>query len=126
MICGVDKMGWSSYIIIPRLKLVIETNREIEDIEFYQKESIDEMLDEENIDDGEYIDLKNVKICDITIKNLALLYKDYEIVKCIRGIHIDRLFLYWLMIKGIDFSVKSESSIDREKYKSEGYSIIER
>lgn len=119
-------MGWSSYIVIPRLKLVIETNREIEDIEFYQKESIDEILDEEKIGDGEYFDLKNVKICEITIKNLALLYKDHEIMKCVRGIHIDRLFLYWLKVKGIDFDIKSESVIDREKYKNEGYLIIER
>ena len=119
-------MGWSSYIIIPRLKLIVETNREIEDIDFYQKECIDEILDEENIDDGVYADLKNVKIFDITIENLALLYKDHEIMQCIRGIHVDRLFLYWLKVKGIDFDIKSESTIDREKYKSEGYIIIER
>lgn len=122
----VNKMGWSNYIIIPKLKIIVETNREIDDIESYQKESIDEIVDEENIDDGVYLDLENVKINDITIKDLALLYKDHEIMQCVRGIHIDRLLLYWLQNKGIDFEVKSEHNIDKEKYKSEGYIFIER
>lgn len=119
-------MGWSNYIIVPQLKLIVETNREVEDIEFYQKESLDKILEEEDIDDGVYLDLENVKVCDITIKDLALLYRDHEVMQCVRGIHIDRLLLYWLKIKEIDFDVKSEHTLDKEKYESEGYIIIQR
>lgn len=119
-------MGWSNYIIIPKLKVIIETHREVDDIEFYQKESLDKIVDEENIDDGVYLDLENIKVSEITIKDLALLYKDHEIMQCVRGIHIDKLLLYWLKIKGIGFNVRSEYDVDREKYKSEGYIIIER
>lgn len=118
-------MGWSNYIIIHQLKVIVETNREVEDIVFYQKDAIDKILDEENIDDA-YLDLENIKISDITIKDLALLYRDHDIVRCIRGTPIDKLLLYWLKIRGIDFDVKSEHSVDREKYKSEGYIFIER
>ncbi len=123
---GAMKMGWSNYIIIPKLKVIVETNREVDDIEFYQKDSFDKIIDEEDVDNDIYLDLENVKIFDITIKELALLYSDHEIMRCIKGIHIDKLLLYWLKTKGIDFEIESEFNIDKEKYKSEGYIFLER
>lgn len=119
-------MGWSNFIIVHKLKILIETNRDVEDIETYRKESLDKILDEENIDDDVYLGIGDIKVSNIKIKDLTLLYKDHEVLQCIRGTHIDKLLLYWLKSRGIDFEVKSEYNIDKDKYKSEGYTIIER
>jgi hypothetical protein len=125
-------MGWSNYIIIPKWKLIIEVPRSVNGIEEYEKIAIDKAIDEDNIDyiarvDGEDIsDVGDMPVHKITIKELAELYKSYDIVQSLSGIDSDKLLLYWLKSRGIDFIVQSEHNIDVKEYMKEGYAKIER
>lgn len=125
-------MGWSNYIVIPKWKLLIEVSRDVNSIEDYEKIAIDRAIDEDNIDydahveGDDRIDMGNVPISKITIKDLTELYKCYNIVESLSGMDRNKLLLYWLKGREIEFSVKSEHSIDVEEYIKEGYAKIER
>lgn len=125
-------MGWSNYIIIPNWKLIIEVSREIDDLKDYEETAIDKAIDEDNIDyddhfDGDnIIDIGNVSINKITVKDLVELYKRYDIVESLSGMDYNKLLLYWLKNRGIEFNITSEYNIDIEKYIKEGYIKIER
>jgi hypothetical protein len=126
------KMGWSNYIVIPTLKLLIEVSRDISDIEDYEDVAIEKAIDEEDIDcethvDGEnVVDMGNVPVGQITIKDLTELYKRYEIVQSLSGMDYNKLLLYWLKVRCIEFSVKSEYDDDVKECIREGYTKIER
>ncbi len=125
-------MGWSNYIIIPDYKLLIEVPRNIDDIEDYAENAIDSAIDEENIDVGENFEeecaltIDNVPINKITIKDIAKLYKRYEIVQNLAGTDYNVLLLFWLKKREIDFEIKSEYNMDIKKYREDGYTIIGR
>lgn len=125
-------MGWSNYIVIPKWKLLIETSRNVNGIEDYEKIAIDKAIDEDNIEyiinvDGKAIeDMGDVPVHKVTIKELTELYKSYDIVQSLSGMDSDKFLLYWLKNRGIDFSVQSENVLDVKEYTKEGYSIIER
>jgi len=125
-------MGWSNYIIIPKLKLLIEVAREINDIEDYEEVAIEKAIDENNIDysdhfDGEdTVDMGNIPIDKITIKDLTELYKRYDIVQSLAGMDYNKLLLFWLKSRGIDFKIESEHNIDINEYNKEGYLRIRR
>ncbi len=125
-------MGWSNYIVIPKWKLLIEISRNVGDIADYEKVAIEKAIDDENVDyethtDEEgVVDMGNVPIHKITIKDLSELYKSYDILQSLSGMDCDKLLLYWLTNRGIDFSIKSEYEINVEKCVEEGYTKIER
>ena len=125
-------MGWSNYIVIPKLKLLIEVSRNVEDIEDYEEAAIDKVIDEDNIDydahcEGEnVIDMGDVSISKITIKDLTELYKSYDMVQSLSGMDYNKLLLYWLKGRDIEFSVKSEYDVDVIECIKEGYMKIER
>lgn len=128
-----NNMGWSNYIVIPRWKLLIEVSRDINEIADYEKTALDKIIDgDDNLDyethfDGEsVVDMENVPVGQITIRDLAELYKRYDIVQSLAGIDYNKLLLYWLKSRGIDFSIKSEYDFDVDKYVEEGYNKIER
>lgn len=120
-------MGWTNFIIIPKLKLVIEISRHINELDDYQKKAIDYLIDEERYEDGdEYIENKNIK--NISIKDLTRLFNTYEQANSIAGMEPDKLFLYWLKNKNIDYEIKSEFEVrenkELEKLKADGYKIL--
>ena len=125
-------MGWSNYIVIPRWKLLIEVSRDVNDLADYEKAAIDEIIGSDSLDfdthfDGEdVVEMGNVPISEITIRDLAELYKRHDIVQSLAGMDYNKLFLYWLKSRGIDFGVKSEYTIDIKEYVKDGYTRIER
>jgi hypothetical protein len=125
-------MGWSNYIVIPKWKLLIEVSRDINELADYEQTAIDKIIDDENLDydthfDGEdVVEMGNVPIGQVTIRDLAELYKRHDIVQSLAGMDYNKLFLYWLKNRGIDFSIQSEYSIDVKEYIKEGYTRIER
>lgn len=125
-------MGWSNYIVIPKWKLLIEVSRNVNGIEDYEKIAIEKAIEEDNIDyvavvDGDNIeDMGDVPVHKITIRELVELYKSYDILQSLSGMDSDKLLLYWLKNRGIDFSIHSENTIKVEDYIEDGYMEIGR
>ena len=125
-------MGWSNFIVIPKWKLIIEVPREVENLEDYYQIAIDNAIDEDNIGLGEHsegediIDVENVPINKITIKDLAELHRRYDIIQSLSGMDYNKFFLFWLKKREIEFSIESEYGIDFGKYEKDGYIIVER
>lgn len=116
-------MGWSNYIIIKDWKMIIETNREVDELEDYIKESLDKM-----IDDNTYVDIStsDLKVSDITVKDLCTMASAYESASSLTCMNSDKLFLYWLESRDIEYEIKSEYNLDLKKYKEDGYKIVSR
>ncbi|GFO97601.1 hypothetical protein ig2599ANME_1806 [groundwater metagenome] len=114
-------MGWSNYIIIPEFKLAIEVSRYVEDIEEYEKDALYKITEEKEVEDVE-----NVKVRDITVKDLTTLYNAHEIVSSLTGFEIDKLLLFWLQNRGIEYKIKSEFEASADQLKNEGYTVIHR
>ena len=119
-------MGWTNFIIVPKLKLVIEISRNINELDDYQKKALDYLTDEERYeDDNDYLENKSAK--NISIKDLTRLFNTYEQANNLAGMESDKFFLYWLESKGIDYEIKSEFELAGgkfEQYKTEEYKIL--
>lgn len=94
-------MGWSNYIIIQKLKWLIEISRNVEDLAEYEETAIKIAIDEDNldnssIDEDRIVDMGDVEINKITIRDLAELYKRYDIIQSLSGMDDDKLLLFWL------------------------------
>lgn len=114
-------MGWSNYIIIPEFKLAMEVSRYVQDIEKYEKDALYKITEERDVEDVE-----NVKVRDITVKDLTTLYNAHEIVNSLTGFEIDKLLLFWLQNRGIEYEIKSEFEATADQLKDEGYTVIRR
>ncbi len=120
-----EKMGWSNYIVIDDLKVSIETNREVDEIEFYREEALDKLIDvPEDIDID--VDMENVKISELTVGNLSSLYQAYKTMCNLYGTHVDKFLLYWLKSKNIKFNIISEYNFDIKKYEEDGFKVLRR
>jgi hypothetical protein len=125
-------MGWSNYIIIPELKLIIEVSRDVGDIEDYECDAIDKAISDDNfehvyhVEGDDVIDIENVPIQKITIKDLAELYRRYDMIQSLTGLDYNKLLLYWMKKRDMAFSIKSEHDIDLKGYEKEGYNIVRR
>lgn len=112
--------------------MLIEIPREIDEIEDYIYSSIEKAINEDSADErmhmiGENIvDMGDVEINKISIRDISELYKTYDIVQNLAGMSRDKLFLFWLKNRGIEFTIKSEHNFDKEEYEKEGYLIIRR
>ena len=115
-------MGWSNYIIIEDWKMIIETSREADELEDYIKESLDKMISNTDID----ISTSDLKVSDMTIKDLCTLASAYENASTLSCMELDKLLLYWLESKDITYEIESEFNIVLEGYKEKGYKIIKR
>lgn len=116
-------MGWSNYIIIEDWKMVIETNREVNELEDYIKKSLNKMISNDvDID----ISTSDLKVNDITISHLCTLASAYDNASSLACMEADKLFLYWLESKDIAYKIESEYNLDIKKYKEDGYKIIRR
>ncbi len=116
-------MGWSNYIIIPEFKLAIEVSRYVADIEEYEKDALYKITEEEEVD---VEDVENIKVRDITVKDLTTLYNAHKIVRSLTGFEIDKLLLFWLQNRGIEYEIKSEFDVTTDQLKDEGYNVIYR
>lgn len=116
-------MGWSNYIIIDQWKMLIETNRSVQDLEDYIKERLDKIIDGDiDVD----ISTSDLKVSEITIKDLCVMAMALENTTALNGLEIDKLFLYWLERKNIEYKINSEYAIQIDEYKNKGYNIITR
>lgn len=112
--------------------MLIEVSREIGGIEDYENIAIEKAISENSADERMYmegeniIDMGDVAINKITIRDLVELYKTYDIVQSLSGMSNDKLFLFWLKNRGTDFLIESEHNIDFDKYEKEGYVKIRR
>ena len=113
-----------SYLVIENMKLVVEIE-DIEDIEEVQKTAMDEMVNENNIDEFD-IDIDETGVSQLSFKEATILYKAHDMIKTILGIDIDKLLLYWLKNRNIEYSIESESDMDISKYQRDGYVILEK
>lgn len=114
-------MGWTNFIIIEKWKMLIESNRSVEELEDYIKEALEKIIsDNTDID----ISTSDLKISDVTVKDLCLLASAYENASALYGLEIDKLFLYWLENRDIEYEIKSEYNIKIEEYENKGYNII--
>jgi len=122
-------MGWTNYIIVPKLKLIVEVNRGINESNNYQNKALDYLTDEErlfDVDEEQNIGDRSIK--NLSVKDLTLLFSMYEQSSKISDMETDRFLLYWLESKGIKYEIKSEFQINEnnylEKYKEDGYVIL--
>lgn len=116
-------MGWSNFIIIEDWKILIESSREVGELEDYIKESLDKIIsDTTDID----ISISDLKVSDITLKDLCVLASAYENVSALAYMNVDKLLIYWLECREIEYDIKSEYNLDIEEYKEKGYNIIRR
>ena len=114
-------MGWSNFIIIEKWKMIIEANRSVNELEHYIKDAIDKMIDN---DTEIVIDISDLKVSDITVKDLCILASAYDNASVIYQLDSDKLFLYWLESRNIEYEIKSEHQINIEQYKENGYDVI--
>jgi len=114
-------MGWSNFIIIPSLNIAIEVSRYLHDLEDYEEKAFDYLTAEE-FDEG--IDIENRTIRDLTVRDLATLFTAYDSTNSLKGLDYDKLLVVWLKSRGIDYEIKSEYDIDKEKLEKEGYKLI--
>lgn len=114
-------MGWSNFIIIEKWKMVIETNRSVSELEDYIKDAIDKMIDNDTEID---IDISDLKVSDITVKDLCTLASAYDNANSLCQLDSDKLFLYWLESRNVEYEIKSEYQTNIEQYKENGYDVI--
>lgn len=109
----------TNYIIIDSLKLLIEIDEDICDIEDYEENALDKIIDE---DQDDLIDIKSAKINDLTIKEIGAIASACEFVNDLAGLQVDKLLLYWLRSRDTEFGISD--NIDIEDYERNGYRII--
>jgi len=114
-------MGWSNFIIIEKLKMIIETNRSVNELEHYIKDAIGKMIDN---DTGIDIDISDLKVSDITVKDLCTFASAYDNAITLCQLDSDKLFLYWLESRNIEYEIQSEHQTNIEQYKENGYDVI--
>lgn len=115
-------MGWSDYVIVEKLRLVVEISRYVTELDDWIKESLDFLIDEEN----DTIEISEIKVTNLSLKELAVLVMNYDKASPLSGMDYNKLFLYWLKCRGIDYEIESEYSIKLEEYEEKGYLIIRR
>ena len=118
-------MGWSNFIIIPKLKLVVETSRyvDVEDsVHFF--DNLKELIQEsEKIP----IEIFDVKYSDMTISDVSKIVSVAEKSSyTFSDFDRDLLLLAWLEYNNMDFEIVSEFNFNEQKYKKGGYKIIRR
>lgn len=110
-----------SYLVIENMKLVVGI-ADAEDIDTFEKKALDDIVCEKNT--GEFdIDIDETEVSDLTFKEAVILYKAHDMVKTLLGISADKMLLYWLKNRDIEYSV--ESDIDVSAYQRDGYVVLE-
>lgn len=108
-----------NYIIIEDLKLLIAIDENIYGIEDFEENALDNIIDS---DQDDLTDIEGAKIDDLTIKEIGIIASACELVNNLAGLQADKLLLYWLRNKDIDFEISD--NVDIEDYERNGYLII--
>lgn len=108
------------YLVIENMKLVVEIE-DIEDIETFEKDALDEVVDGKNADEFD-INIDDTEISQLSFKEATILYKAHDVLKTILGINVDKMLLYWLKNRDIEYSI--ESDIDVSRFQRDGYVIL--
>ena len=110
-----------TYLVIENMKLVVEIE-DTEDIETYEKSALDEMYgkDADEFD----INIDETEVSQLSFKEATILYKAHDMIKTILGISIDKMLLYWLKNRDIEYSI--ESDIDVSRFQRDGYVILKK
>lgn len=111
-----------SYLVIEDMKLVVKI-ADIEDIEPFEKNALDETVSEKSTDEFD-IDIDETEVSDLTFKEAVVLYKAHDIIKALLGIGADKMLLYWLKNRDIEYFI--ESDIDVSRYQRDGYVVLEK
>ena len=115
-------MGWSNYIVVKKLKLLIEISRYTK-CESYDIRALNKLFDD-SIDE---LDMDDLKVADLNLKDLIILTNNHNILNSINTIDSsDVLFLYWLYSKNIDYEIENETIVDFEQYEKDGYTVLKR
>lgn len=111
-----------SYLVIENMKLVVEI-ADIEDMETFEKDALDNMVSEKNADEFD-INIDETEVSELTFGEAVVLYKAHDMIKTLLGINVDKMLLYWLSNRNIEYSI--ESDIDVSAYQRDGYVILEK
>mgnify|MGYP003396133011 CR=1 FL=1 len=111
-----------SYLVIENMKLVVEIT-DVEDIEKFEQDALDELVSDKNTNEFD-IDIDGTDVSDLTFKEAVILYNAHNMIKTLLGISADKMLLYWLKNRDIEYSI--ESDIDVSGYQRDGYVILER
>lgn len=113
-------MGWTNFVIVKDWKMIIETHREVGELEDYIKDALEYIINcDTNIDS-----MSELKVSDITIKELCAMSSSYERAGDLYDIDIDKLFLFWLERRNIKYDIMQGFKIDIKEYEENGYQVI--
>lgn len=115
-------MGWSNYIIIPKMKLAIEVSRSVEELDCFKVRAIKKAMDFCTTFDFDVCEILEKKYKNLTLADLNVMMNGLKILKDFQDMCAGDLFLYYLEEEDIDYKVVSEHEF--EKKKLEGYTII--
>jgi len=111
-----------SYLVVESVKLVVEI-ADIEDIEPFEKDTFDEMINEKDTSEFD-IDIDETEVSELTFKEAVVLYKSHDMIKALLGINVDKMLIYWLKNRDIEYSI--ESDIDASGFQRDGYVVLEK
>lgn len=120
-------MGWSNYLVVPQLKLVVELPREENELKGYVKEAFDNVLKIK--DENECLeDLTSTTINNLDLNTLSILVNSHKLVDDLSCVELTDFLLYWLDSKGIEFAIHNEyeKELDIEELKNKGYIVLRR
>lgn len=113
-------MGWTNFIIIPKLKLVFETTKNLSELLYHKSEALDQLIVEEDTFDH----VLDTKVIDLNIETLTTLTNGYVKYSNLVNTTPDEMFLYWLESHEIKYKIENEFNINLNDYKD--YVIIRR
>ena len=114
------KMGWTNYIIIPKLKIAVQVSRWVDDDNEDLYNAIDKLIDHVFNHDLLFESYK-----DLTLGYLSELIQVYDLARNFEDISINEFFVYWLKKRNIDFEIKTSNEISAEQLRRKGYKVIE-
>lgn len=115
-------MGWSNYVIIPKLKVAIEISRYADRENLYMEE-LEDLLNEVDNFNFEILDKKPQELTLGDLTSLVSLAKKSIVLE---EICIDYFLLWWLELRGIKHEVISEFVFDKKKEEFKDYMVIEK
>lgn len=113
-------MGWTNFIIIPKLKLIVETSRYLdEDKADRFSESLEKLINK--VEDFNF-EILETKYSDLSVNDLSKIVNLASSCWFLDELNLDILLLAWLKKENIDFNIVSEFDFEEKDYK--GYLII--
>lgn len=108
-------MGWVNYVKIPKLKMLIEVSRHLNDV----------------LNEGFNTDINKEKSIDLDKKYDELSINDlYELIKyygnSTKIFDNDELLLYWLKSRNLKYEVINEFEYDNNKDEYKDWTMIEK